>query len=125
MLKNNSGSALATLLIFVATGIIVISAAVSIALINTQATSDLGSGESVLQIAESGAEEAIQRLLRDYEYSGGTIDFDNGAAVISVTGNETKTIESIATLGDFERTIQVTAEISDDTITITDWTEIN
>lgn len=125
MLKNNSGSALATLLIFVATGMIVISAAVSVALINTQATSDLGSGESALQIAESGAEEAIQRLLRDYSYLGGSISFNNGDALISVTGDDTKTITSEATLGDFKRTIQVTVEITDDTITVEDWTEIN
>lgn len=120
-IKDNSGSALATLLVFVATGIIVISAAVSVVLINTQAIGDLSSGESVLQIAESGAEEAIQRLLRDYDYPGGTINVGNGQAQIVVSGTTTKVIESTATLGDFKRTIQVTVDITDDTISLVDW----
>ena len=124
-MKNQKGSALVTLLIFVTTGIIVISGAVAVTLINTQGTSEFGSGEKVLQIAESGAEEAVQKIIRDYDYSGGTINIGSGQVTVSVSGAATKTIESVGSLGDYERTIQVTVEIVDDTITVVGWIETN
>jgi hypothetical protein len=55
-----------------------------------------------LQIAESCTEEAYFRLKKDVAYSGGTLLFDTGSCVITLTGsggkNSTRTIVASSTV---------------------------
>ena len=122
---KQKGSALVTILIFVAMGITVTSAAVAVVIINTQGLTRMINGEKVYLIAEAGAENAMVQLLRDPAYSGETLTIDGENVTISVSGDTTKTVTAQGTLGDFIRKIQVTADVDNNTISVTDWSEIN
>ena len=124
-LNESKGTALITLLIFVATALLVTGAAVMISITNMQGTSKFGSGESTYFIAEAGIENAIIRLLRDREYTGETLTTGNGTATIDVTGVDTKTIVSRGILGDFKRTLRVVGTFSNNEFTISTWEEID
>ncbi len=121
----NKGHALITLLVFMATAIIVSTAAVAIILINAQATTAHTLGESALAVAEAGADNAVLRLLRDPSYTGETLTVGTGTAVITVTGTTTRTIVSEGSLLGMERRVQVVGSYSNTNFTISSWQEID
>lgn len=122
---NNEGQALISLLIFAAILVIVGGAAVAITISNSSATSKLTEGEIAYHIAESGADNAILRLLRDSTYTGETLSVGNGTATITVSGSTTKTITSTGVNGLFVRKVQVVGNQSSNIFTITTWAEID
>lgn len=122
---NQKGNALITLLIFVAVGITVTTGAIVVSIINTQGLSKISQSEVALEIAESGAENAILRLLRDYTYTGESLNIGTGTATITVNGTSDITIVSEGAYNDFKRKIQVDATLLNDQLTVDDWKEIN
>lgn len=122
--KNQKGQAFVTLIVFVAVATTLISAAVVVTLVNSQGTSKYALGEETLIIAESGAENALLRLLRDPNYTGETLTNVNGTATITVTGSTTKTITSEGVNGNFKRKIQVVGSFSNNIFSITSWNEV-
>ncbi|MCR4324324.1 MAG: hypothetical protein NUV69_01405 [Candidatus Curtissbacteria bacterium] len=126
VLKSRSGMVLVTLLVFMAVGIIITSAAVVIVLVNSQATSRFFLGEEAYAAAESGAENAILRLQRDPNYAGESgMIIGRGTANITVSGSSTKTIVSESTVGSYKRKIQVVGNYQNFIFTPTSWVEIN
>ncbi|MDZ7744165.1 MAG: hypothetical protein U5K77_00160 [Candidatus Saccharibacteria bacterium] len=119
-----TGHVLITLLVFMIMFISITGAAVSITVINTQAIISLKAGQEAFRLAENGAENALLRLLRDPGYDGETLSLDTGTATINVSGSTTKTITSVGQSGDFQRTVEITAEQSGGTLNITSWSEI-
>lgn len=123
--KSSEGQTLVMLLIFIMIAITVTSASVGLVLNNSRATDKLYQGSNALTIAESGAETAMIKLLRDSSYSGEVFSIGDGEAQITVTPNTNPiVITSVGTLNNFSRTIKVTVASSSGTLTITSWKEI-
>jgi hypothetical protein len=130
--KKKAGQALVILLVFIATATIITAAAVTVTIINSQATGKLAQGQEALAIAETGAENAIERIIRDPQgaYTGETnTAAGNGTFTITVSNSgTTKTITATGTVGAFTRKIQVTGTFSGDKFTpdpVTFWQETN
>lgn len=122
--KDNRGQALVTLIIFMVVAITITSAGVIAAIMNSRSATALEQGTLALQTANSGAENAILRLIRNPTYTGETITIGDGVATITVTGSNPATILSVGQVGNFVRKVQVnTSGIS--FLTITSWREIH
>lgn len=122
---KESGQTLVALMAFMAMAVTITSAATIITVASLQATSVYSLGEQALDAAESGADNAVLRLIRNPDYSGETLDVDGAVAIISVSGSApTKTITSQGVVGDFRRTVQVSVNQSGNTVTVTNWTEM-
>ena len=117
------GQTLVLLLVFIAIAITITSAAVVMIINSTQASSSFEQSILAYQLAESGAENAILRLLRDPTYTQETLTIGDGTATIEVTGSDPKTIQSTGRLGDFARTVVVTAQDMDGILTVVSWQE--
>ena len=117
-----SGQTLITLLVFMVVSIVITSAAVAMTVSNSLRASKFEQGLITLHIAESGAENALLRLLRNPSYTGETLTVGTGTAVITVTGTPTK-IVSEGINGRFRRKIEVGVDTST-VLTVTSWKEI-
>lgn len=120
----NAGQALVTLLIFMVLGITVTTAAVTLVINNSISTTKAQQAAIVYSIAESGAENAVLRLLRNPFYTGETLEVGEGTAVITVTGTNPKIIRSVGTAGNFKRTIEIQATFTNNILTIQSWNEV-
>src|SRR3990167_9830205 len=105
--RTSRGQTIILLLAFVIIAIIVTSAAVISISVNIKASDKVYQGTTVYDLAESGAENAIIKLLRDNNYSGETLNLSQGTLQITVTGGNPKLIRSTAGSGNFVRTIEV------------------
>src|SRR5689334_17177130 len=108
-IKNQSGQTLVILLSYMVIAIIVTTASIALVINSSQGTDKLYQGSNSLDIAESGAETAMIKLIRNpnYTVTNETVDVGSGQAVITITGSNPKTIVSKGTLNNFTRTIQV------------------
>lgn len=99
-------------------------AAVALAISTTRDTTTLTLGERALTIAESGAENAILRLLRDPSYPGEPdLLIGPGSATIEVTGVSPKTITSTGVAGTYTRVVKVDIDYVGGILTPTNWRE--
>src|SRR3989338_1300379 len=118
------GQTLLMLMVFLIIAVTVTSAAASLILVNTANTQKMEGGTIAFQIAESGIENALLRLLRNPNYTGeNDLPIGNGTADISVTGANPYTITSTGISGNFSRTIQVVVNYNGN-MTITSWREV-
>lgn len=122
--KNQKGQTLVILLVYMVMAIIVTTAAVSMVLVNSRGADKLLQGTTAYDVAESGAETAMVKLLRDTSYAGETLSVAGGTAVITVSGTSTKTIVSKGTLNNFTRSVEVTATNVNNVLTVTSWKEL-
>lgn len=118
------GQTLVILLTYMLIAIIVTTASIALVLNSAKGADKLYQGNNSLEIAESGAESAMIKLLRDTNYSGETISVGGGQATITVTGINPKIIHSKGTINNSTRIIQVTVNTSNNTMTVTSWKEI-
>ena len=118
------GQALVTLLVFIATATIITAAATTVTLINSQSTGKFAQGESALTIAQTGADNAILRILRDPNGTyteEGPITIGSGTVTITVSGSSVKTITSEGKDGNFIRKVQVVGTFVNNTFTVSSW----
>ena len=109
-IKYKRGDTMITLLVFIVVAVTITTSATMIIVNNSLNASKLEQGEMALHIAESGAENALLRLIRDPSYTGAadTLQFTDGTATTVVTsGATTKTVVSTGKVGNFTRKIQV------------------
>ncbi len=123
-LQKQKGQTLVILLIYMVIAVIVTTASVALVINSATGTDKVYQGSNSLDIAESGAETAMIKLLRDPNYLGETVQIDGGEAVITVTGTNPKTVISQGTVNNFTRTIQVIVDTSNNTLTAISWKEI-
>lgn len=118
-----SGQALTSLLIIMFVGLTII--ATSSALINTSLTStaSLLEANDALVVAESGAEDALLKILRNPSYTGGTLPFDIGQASISIATTNPFTFVSQGTVGQHQRSIRVIINNNNGIMTVSSWKE--
>ena len=112
------GQALTTLLIFTAIALTIITATVMLSVANATSASTTELGAESYGIAESGAENALIRLLRDPTYTGETLTIGDGQATMTIAGSNPKTISSIGTLGAFRREVQVVVLLTNGVVSI-------
>ena len=122
------GQALITLLFFTVIGVTVTSAAVVMILVNSLSGTKQQQGELAYEVAQSGAENGVLRLLRDPSYTGETLTVGSSSATITATGSGTVNspyiIVSKGTNGIFLRQIEVRATYINNTLSVTSRKEI-
>lgn len=104
--------------------ITVTSASVMSIIINSTSTNTFQLGTNSFAVAESGAENAILRILRDPDYSGENLIVTGGTVNITVTGTNPKTIVSQSYVGNSSRKIEVQTQYNNNILSITSWKEI-
>ncbi|KKU56970.1 hypothetical protein A3H89_05680 [Candidatus Amesbacteria bacterium RIFCSPLOWO2_02_FULL_48_11] len=118
------GQTLVFLLVFVSMSLVITTAAVILAIANSQTTTGQEMAAHTLTIAESGAENALLNLLRNPAYSGGTLTVGQGQATIEVTGSDPFTINVTGTEGSFSRQVRVIAGYSEGILSVSSWQEM-
>lgn len=119
------GQALITLLFFVIIGITVTSAAIIIIGVNSISGTKMQEGLVAYQIAESGAENGMLRVLRDPSYTGEDMTMEQGTAHVTVSSSGgVYTILSTGQVGNFTRKVQITASYVNDLLTVTSRQEV-
>ncbi len=122
--KFQNGSSLVMLLVFAVVATTVAAAAVAVMINVSQGISRLEGRILASQVAESGMENALLRLLRNPSYVGETLPVGTGTATITVTGDSaTKTITSIGRINNYLQTVQVIVTYNDTIMTISSWKE--
>ncbi|OGG30545.1 hypothetical protein A3A63_02160 [Candidatus Gottesmanbacteria bacterium RIFCSPLOWO2_01_FULL_46_9] len=122
---KKDGQALVVLLFYMIIAITLSTTAVAVLLSNSLSVTRNEEGGHALEIAEAGAENALIRLMRTTDYSGETLTVGGGNATVTVGGDSsTKIATSTGVVGDFSRTIQVTAGIDNGVLTVRSWEEL-
>lgn len=124
-IKKNNGQALVVLLVFMIVAIIMTTMAVALVIINATAASQVEQGDMALKLAESGAEDAILRLMRNPSYTGTeTFIIDTGQVTATVSGTNPIIIMSQGRSGEFVRATSVSASFVNTVLTIHSWKEV-
>ena len=115
------GEAMLTLLFFTVMAMTITAGAIIVLFSNSLSGTRFQQGSVAYQVAQSGAENAILRLLRDPAYVGETLPVGDGTATITVTNNGggSYTIISEGKVGNFVRKIQVDETYSNNLFTET------
>lgn len=121
---TQSGHALVILLVFVTVALSVSLAAATLSAYSITNASNMQISLLARNVAESGMENALLRLLRDPSYVGETLTSTEGTAVVTVTGTTTKTITSVGTVGNFKHTVAVTASYTNGILSIVSWNDV-
>ena len=129
LLKEQTGQALIIMLFIAVIGLTIISAAVVFVFQNVQAASVTEQGVGAYYIAESGAQEALLRLIRDSSYSGTPagqpLSVDSGSVIIQVSSaSGVITTTSIGTYNNSVRKIQVKTVYNNGVLTVSSWKEV-
>lgn len=120
---TDSGQTIIALLIFMLVAMTITISATAVAIINVKSNNGLSSGQTALQIANSGVENAILTLEKNPSYAGETMTVGSGSATISVSGTTTITIVSVASLGKYQRTETATLTKTGSIYSLTSWIE--
>lgn len=116
------GQALITLIFFAIIASAIATAAVIMIAVNSISGNKFQQGAISYEIAQSGAENGLIRLLRDPSYTGETLTVGNGNATIQVTGSGTDAspyvILSKGQSGNFIRTVQINATYLNDILIV-------
>jgi Tfp pilus assembly protein PilX len=119
------GQALVVLIVFVAIATIIISSAVVVTIVNSRLAADQTLSANAFSAAEAGANEAVLSILRNPNYTGGTLTTGSAVATITVSGSSSKTIVSVGSASNFVKKVQVTGTYAGNNFTISGWNQIN
>ncbi|HSX00902.1 MAG TPA: hypothetical protein VLF67_01555 [Candidatus Saccharimonas sp.] len=123
---GEGGQSLILLLVFSAVAITLTGALAVATVANLRADSAYTTGEQALYTAESGANNAVLRVVRDPGYAGETVALGAGTATISVSGTTTKTITADGVVGSSHRRVQVVVGVAGgNVVTVTSWSLVN
>jgi hypothetical protein len=120
---NDTGQTLVALTVYMVVAMMITMGAVAVTIINIRANTSYTSGELALQYATDGAENSLIQLERNASYTGEIMSISSGSATITVSGTSTKTIVSVGSVGNYERTITAIATNTSNNYTVTSWTE--
>jgi hypothetical protein len=124
MVTNHQGSVAIMLILVIVLLSTITTAAVALAISTTRDTTTQTLGERALAVAESGAENAILRLLRDPSYAGeSNLPIGPGTATIAVTGSSPKVITEYGHRGRV-RALVSHAQRHRQLLTVSSWREL-
>ena len=124
-MKNKTyqkGQAVVTLLFFMVIAISIITSIVIIVVNSATSGSNVEQGTVAYYSAETGAENALLRLLRDPNYTGETMNVNGATVTIVVSSN---TITSTAAYANSIRKVQVQTLYNNNVLSVSSWKEIN
>lgn len=127
---RQNGQAMITLLVFMIIGLTITSAAIVMIMVNASSGTKQQQGELAYQVAQSGAENAVLRLLRTPPptYTGETLPVGVGQAVITITGTGTTSdpyvILSRGQSGNFIRQVEIRAQYVDNLLNVVSEREV-
>jgi type II secretory pathway component PulK len=121
IIRSEKGHAVVALLFFMTISMAIVSSIVALVLNNATSASNIEQGTVAYYAAESGAENALLRLIRDPSYTGETITIDQANVLIEVNNN---VATSTATFGNSVRKIQVDTVYNNNIREVISWKEI-
>jgi len=121
---NQSGYILTSLLVYIVVLLVITTTSVLVSISSLRSQTYFEGGVEVLAAADSGAENAILRLLRDPTYAGESLQIDGKDIVITVEGTSPQVITVVADSGAFERTVQVTVDRIEGILQVLSWKEL-
>ncbi len=121
--SKEKGQTLIILLLYMEIAIIITTAAITAVITNALGTDKVYQGTATVDVAESGVETAIIKLIRDPGYTGETLTVNGGTATINITGINPKVVTSKGTFGNFTRSIVAAVGISNNALTVLSWKE--
>lgn len=114
-----------TMLYIMVIGILVTTGAAYAVIANTQSTTSFETGARARQVAESGIENALLRMIRNPAYTGETLEVNPGeTATITVSTASGTVVTSLGVSGSTSRQIQASVEYNDGILTIQSWKEL-
>lgn len=120
-----SGQTLVLLMVFMAIAITVITASILLTISVSQSASRQETGSAVLQLAESGIEDALMQILRNPATTGTySLPLDDQTATISISGADPYVVRSTAQIGNLIRIVQAQASFLDGRLSVSSWQEI-
>lgn len=122
--SSESGYMLTALLVFLVVIIVVTTTSVLVSVSSLRSETYFDFGSEALAAADSGAENAILRLLRDPTYLGETLQVGNTDVIITVVGSAPQVVTVVADSGSFERTVEVRLQRVDGMLQVTSWKEL-
>jgi steroid 5-alpha reductase family enzyme len=123
--QQNQGYVAVVLLIFVVVGTVIATAALGMSIANLSGVRSYEEGSEALTVAQSGAENALLRLLRDPNYLGEVLPVGSGTATITVTNDGSNAvITSVGVMGTKKRKIQVEVSQNAGVMSVTSWREV-
>lgn len=122
---NSKGQTLVSLLVFVAIALTITSAALYVLLNGIQSETKLSDGLSAYYVAESGAENALLRLVRNPNYTGETFITSDGRADVTVANGSPITVVSVGKVRNSVRKIQVQIVYNVGILNVLTWKELN
>jgi hypothetical protein len=124
---KRGAAAITVMIIVLAMALIVISTTAMIGTDNLDIGYSAQASNDALLSAESCAEEALVRLSRDSNYSGGSLTIGSAQCSIIITGVPCGNcvIDVEAVRDDYTRSVQVGVTVTGTSIDITDWAEVN
>lgn len=119
------GYVMITMLYIMVIGILVTTGAAFALIANTQSTTSFETGARARQVAESGIENALIRLVRDPAYAGETLEVSPGeTATITVSTASGIVVTALGISGGTSRQIQAIVLYNDEILTIQSWKEL-
>lgn len=118
--KNQKGQALISLMFFIIIALFLISAAVVMMIASAESTGKLEGEEVVTRVADSAAEEAILKLLRDPAFTGDDLTLPDGTAGVNVAGG-TITVNAVA--GKFTKKLVIGTSFANNVLSVVSWKE--
>lgn len=83
-------------------------------------------GGEALVLADSCAEETLRRLRLEPNYSGGTLNIDDGSCIINIVeAGSIRTITIESTIEECHKKIQIEATLSGRDVLVNSWQEVN
>jgi len=125
-MQNQKGQVLVMLVVFISIMTAVTAMAINLMVTNSSSVVKFEVGVNLLEKAESGAELALLKLLRNpINYTGETFTIDDVSVTVSVSGGDTKTVISTAVLGDNTKKVQLIIDSPlNDSMTVVAWNEV-
>jgi len=113
-IQDLRGSALVAVLVILAIALLVITAIMQNVLVDTSMSFNLKKSDEACNNAISGIEETSLRLIRDPDFSGTTLNMDDGNVTIEVTGDNPKTITAISKVNNEKYICKIQAQATYD-----------
>lgn len=121
-IKFQNGQAVITVLFIMIISVSIITALTIMIYNSVISGSNMEQGEIAYYSAETGAQNAILRLLRDPNYAGETLSINDGTVVTQVSAG---IITSTAHINNSIRKVEVQTVYNNNVLTVSSWKEIN